>query len=108
MSPEPGTVAFWFGYRWFLIRHKVAYVRREWPWWLAMRLPRRVALMAFIRVYGVIGRCDDNFGEICDEWERRSAGGKPPTPVRASIGADGYGQQDCQPSTLPRAQQNAT
>lgn len=60
------------GYWWFVLRQKWACFNRDLSFRLAMRLPRRVALGAFIRVYGVRGDCGPDFDWICKEWERRS------------------------------------
>lgn len=67
----------WVGYRWWLntwwwparLRY---HLKETLPWKIALWLPRKVALMAFVRVYGVIGRCDPNYEEIYNEWESRS------------------------------------
>lgn len=70
------TAREWFGYRWWLLR--VWYPGRlRWhmketlPWKLAMLLPRKVAYLAFFRVYGVLGYIGRDFEAVCREWERR-------------------------------------
>ena len=50
--------------------------RARWHWHetlprkVAMLLPRKVALLAFVRVYAVLGRVDPNYTEICAIWQR--------------------------------------
>jgi len=41
------------------------------PRWIAMRLPRKVALFAFIRVYAVLGTCGPEYDAAYKAWERR-------------------------------------
>lgn len=59
----------WLGYRWFCVRLWC----REWPekvaWWLAWRLPRKVALLAFVRVYAVLGECGPDYERAHKRWE---------------------------------------
>lgn len=51
-------------------------VRHRWPerlaWWLAWRLPRKVALLAFVRVAAASGKGPDEltFDGMCKHWER--------------------------------------
>lgn len=61
----------WFGYRWFLIRNKVACWRRDWPYRAAYWLPKRLALGAFIRVYGITGECGPEFRQVTDAWKAK-------------------------------------
>lgn len=63
----------------------VRWVPLRWHWWdvrcvwrhfwreavplrIAWLLPKRVALLAFIRVYSVIGRVGPDFDVVCNEW----------------------------------------
>jgi len=54
---------FWFGVRlWFRERpEKIA-------WWLAYRLPRKVALLAFVRVYATLGECGKDYELAYRNW----------------------------------------
>lgn len=72
------SLRWWLGYRYWVLT--VWYPGRfRWhlsetlPRWVAMRLPAKVAYLAFIRVYAVIGRVGPDFDEVCREWERRNA-----------------------------------
>ena len=55
---------------------RVAAARVRWwfsetlPWWIAWRLPRKVALLAFVRVYGVLGECGPDYKAAYDAWEQ--------------------------------------
>lgn len=40
-----------------------------WAWWLAWKLPRKVALYAFVRVYGVLGDCGPDYEYAYKAWE---------------------------------------
>lgn len=55
-------VTFWWParVRWF--------VRESLPWALAYLLPRKVALLAFVRVYSVLGECGEDFKPVYDLW----------------------------------------
>ncbi len=73
MSEEIRIFPWWHvGYQWFKFRHWIACQRRDFPWRVACWLPRSVALMAFVRVYSVLGECGPEYKAIYDEWERRS------------------------------------
>ena len=65
----------WIGYRWFLFRHWKAGLPNRIAFWLAWKLPRRVALWVFIRVYtATITELSWDTGDIyrqCyDGWEK--------------------------------------
>jgi hypothetical protein len=73
-APE-GTLRWQVGYRWWLVRHYApARLRWHWhetlPWMIAMRLPRKIALLAFVRVYAATGECGPEYARICHAWER--------------------------------------
>ena len=74
--PVEGTLRWQVGYRWWLVRHAYP-ARLRWYWHetlprkIACWLPRKVALLAFIRVYAVTGECGPEFSVICDAWERQ-------------------------------------
>lgn len=66
-----------WGYVWFRMRLACWYGPHDWlrerlPWWIAFHLPRKVALFAFVRVYGVIGECGPDYARVYAAWERRS------------------------------------
>lgn len=63
----------WFGYRWFVLRHRWACFQRDLPWTIALWLPPNVALMAFVRVYSCLGECGPEYSRVYHEWERRHA-----------------------------------
>jgi hypothetical protein len=51
-----------------------------WNWkldrfafWIAWRLPRRVAKWAFIRVSAITGTCNPTYSEAYDAWEREES-----------------------------------
>jgi hypothetical protein len=50
-------------------------VRHWWterlPFWIAWHLPRRVAYLAFFRVYGAWGQAGPDLVPVCDAWEGR-------------------------------------
>jgi hypothetical protein len=61
-----------FGWSFWPLRSRLRYFCTETlPWWVAFHLPRKVALFAFIRVYGVLGICGPEFEAAYAEWERR-------------------------------------
>lgn len=41
------------------------------PWWIAWKLPPRVALFAFVRVYGIIGDIGPDYRTIYRMWEEK-------------------------------------
>lgn len=49
------------GYLWFRVRVWYRETRTALQWKLAYALPRAVALLAFVRVYAVLGECDENY-----------------------------------------------
>jgi len=60
-------VSFW----WWMRRVQIRYWWHErLPWWVAMRLPRKVALFAFIRVYAATGDCLPDYDPRCRLWEQ--------------------------------------
>ncbi len=40
------------------------------PWLVAWALPRKVALLAFVRVYAVLGECGDDYEQAYRRWEK--------------------------------------
>lgn len=78
MMPEKrlsaeNTIRWQLGYRWFVIRHQWACFWRDLPWRIALRLPRSVAMAAFIRVWGeACGETSGEFDTICDSWDART------------------------------------
>lgn len=63
------------GYRWWRMRCWVAHQPDRFAWWLAWRVPRRVALYAFVRVFGATITelsWDTNgiYKQCYDGWER--------------------------------------
>lgn len=48
------------------------YLKEALPWKLALWLPRKVALMAFVRVYAVTGECGPEYERVLNEWERQA------------------------------------
>lgn len=75
--PDDGSWRWWLGYRWWVLTVMTP-ARVRWyfsetvPRLVAMRLPKRVAYWAFIRVYAVLGDCGPEFQRVCNEWERRN------------------------------------
>jgi len=67
-------------YRWLipvLIRQMV---QEKIPWWIARHLPRKVALLTFVRVYACTGDAPGpEYGLIYHTWEAQ--GGVNPTPT---------------------------
>jgi hypothetical protein len=62
----------WLSFQWWWVGMRVRYFWREsLPWAIAMRLPRRVALFAFVRVYAVIGECGPDYKRVYDAWESK-------------------------------------
>ncbi len=47
------------------LRH---WVEETLPWWIAYRLPRRVALFALVRVYAVLGTCGPDYRAVYERW----------------------------------------
>lgn len=87
----------WFGFRWFCLRHTWACFWRDLPFKIAMKLPRSIALGAFVRVHA-IGETHWGFMPIYEAWQaetRRLKMGlprpKPPTFVDTQDSP--YGQQ---------------
>lgn len=64
----------WLAFRCWVLRCTVWYWWTErLPWFIALRLPRKVALLAFVRVYGVLGECGPDYDRVYTEWERRGS-----------------------------------
>jgi len=59
------------GYYWWRIRCHVAYFPERVAWWLTERMPPKIALYCFIRVYGILGECGPEFDYICKAWEAK-------------------------------------
>ena len=59
------------GYLWFRIRLWFRERPEKIAWWVACHLPRKVAYLAFIRVYAAgwseTPGCE--FQRVCDRWE---------------------------------------
>lgn len=60
-------LSFWVRYRIARVRY---FLREALPFAIALRLPRRIALFAFIRVYGALGYCGPDFDLACKAFER--------------------------------------
>ena len=58
------------GYYWFRIRLWCRTRPEKIAWWLAWKLPRRVALYAFVRVYGVLGECGPDYEPVYTRFVR--------------------------------------
>ena len=58
------------GYCWFRVRLWWRGLPDKVTWWAAWHLPRRVALMAFVRVYAVLGECGADYEQAYRRWER--------------------------------------
>ena len=56
---------------WLDIRCWFYRVKRDWPWWVACRLPKRVTLMAFVLVYGILGECGPEYERAYKLWEKK-------------------------------------
>ena len=48
---------------WFRLKERLV-------WRIAYLLPRPIALIAFIRVYAVLGTCGEDYKSAYDAWER--------------------------------------
>jgi len=106
MTPREGTVRFWFGYRWWKLTTygpaRLRYrLKHDLPWWIACKLPRKVALMAFVRVFGILGDCPPIYSEIYRAWEAQSVALRETTGAqsrksrpRGSKSVDGDSQAD--------------
>jgi hypothetical protein len=55
------------GYRWFCVCIWWRGLPDRIAWWLAWRLPRRVAL--FVRVYAALGECGPDYARVYEAWE---------------------------------------
>lgn len=60
---------------WRYLRHPIIlarYLYREkFLWWVAWKLPKRVALFAFVRVYAVLGYCGPDYDAAYKAFEAR-------------------------------------
>ena len=66
--------AWWHpGYRWFCLRVWWRGLPDRVTWWLAWKLPRKVALYAFVRVYGAWGECGPDYDHVYRAWESASS-----------------------------------
>lgn len=77
---EGTTLRGWI--RFYVTCYYPARLRWFWhetlPFTLASWLPRKLALFAFIRVYGVLGECTPDYIRVCGLWtaqSHRPAGG---------------------------------
>ena len=52
------------------LRGRWRYCLERCQWRLAWLLPRKVALFAFVRVYGCTGHCGPDYAPTYDAWER--------------------------------------
>ena len=60
------------GYAWFCCRLWFRELPEKFAWWFAYKLPRKVAYLAFIRVYAASGDAPGpEFARACDKWEGR-------------------------------------
>jgi len=65
-----------FGYQWFKLKLKLYYEPIHWwheklPWWIALRIPPKIALFTYIRVYGILGECGPEYRLVHDLWEHK-------------------------------------
>ncbi len=64
-------IAWWnLGYRWWVIRTWWHRLPDRLAWKCAWWLPRRVALLAFVRVYSAWGELGPDYDPVCRSWER--------------------------------------
>lgn len=57
------------GYRWWTLKVWLRELPDRVTWWLAWKLPRRLALLAFVRVYAVLGSCGEDYEQAYRRWE---------------------------------------
>lgn len=70
------NIQYEIGYRWWKLTVWYPgrlrwHLRETLPWKIACLLPRKVALFAFVRVFGVLGYCSPDYEAAYKEWERR-------------------------------------
>lgn len=58
------------GYRWLCLELWFRERPEKIAWWITWRLPRRIALLAFVRVYAVLGTCGDDYAQAYRRWEQ--------------------------------------
>lgn len=83
MREDGTTLPGWI--RFYVTAYYPACVRHFWherlPFKVAWWLPQKVALFAFIRVYGVLGECTDDYIRVYDAWTAKSHPPDPPTEL---------------------------
>ena len=57
------------GYWWYCVRLWFRGLPEKIAWWLAYQLPRRVAILAFVRVYAVLGKCGPDYDQAYRRFE---------------------------------------
>lgn len=60
------------GYYIWLIKMKCYYYyKHEIPWIISGWIPKKIMLLIFVRVYGIMGECGPEFDYITKSWERK-------------------------------------
>lgn len=58
----------------YYLRHPIVVIKYWWieklPWFVAMHLPRKVALFAFVRVYSVLDSFSNDYNNAYNLWEK--------------------------------------
>lgn len=62
------------GYRWWILKYWAKRQPDRCAWWVANHLPRRIALLTFVRVYSAWGECGPDYEHVYKAWEALSPG----------------------------------
>lgn len=57
------------GYNWYCFKLWLKERPDKLAWFIAYKLPRKIALYAFVRVYATLGTCNNDYTQAYDNWK---------------------------------------